>query len=183
MGLFDPLIDAVVPHLPADRFPTSAKLLLKTLQGDKSQVTNSSFTPEELAIISRLIEIAGDKGYVGYGDYMKLGQQMKAQGKLPMSVQPSLFSMGDALGNIQTTLGRFSYKPNAKGSFDVTDTYDFNPVDKTTQVEGGAGLGGPYGVIREYAGAKIPPGKGRSVFVNVGRDSTWEPPLFPDTTR
>ena len=90
-----------------------------------------------------------------------------------MSVSPSLLSMGDPLGNIQTTLGRFKYARDANGNMQIVDTYDFNPpmVAGTTQEArtGDYGVFGPYGLIREYAGEKIPPGHGRKVNINLGK--------------
>jgi hypothetical protein len=98
---------------------------------------------------------------------------MRAQGKIPASTNPSLFSMSDSLGNVQTTLGRFKYGRDAEGNLVVRDTYDFNPprVPNSMQEQRTAEYGamGPYRLVREYAGEKIPPGRGREININLGK--------------
>jgi len=158
MGLFEKIADLLVPYIPAEKLPTSAKTLVKTLQGDKSPITSQNFSNEELEIISDLVANSKGRGHITYADYIDVGRNMKKAGKMPFSVTPGLFSMGDALGNVQTTLGRFSYSKDDSGTR-ITDTYDFNPVSAGLA----AGLAGPYGLIRNYAGNKIPPGSGRVV--------------------
>jgi hypothetical protein len=114
----------------------------------------------------------GDAGDIQYKDYSTLARAMWEQGQTPMTLSPGLLSMGDPRGNIQTTLGRFKYARDAKGNLVVQDTYDFNPPQEGTMQEqrtGDYGALGPYGLIRDYAGEKIPRGYGRPVNVNLGR--------------
>jgi len=76
------------------------------------------------------------------------------------------------VGNVQTTLGQFRYVRDPQGGLRVVDTYDFNPLNPHLTQEartGDYGGFGPYGLIREYAGEKVPPGKGRSVRINLGK--------------
>ena len=167
------LIDFVVQRLPANKFPTSARTLLETAQGRQDPITEGNLSPEELATLRELILLkGGDAGDIQYGDYRALGKSMRERGQIPASMSPSLFSMGDPLGNLQTTLGRFKYVRDAKGNLVVQDTYDFNPPQEGTMQEqrtGDYGALGPYGLIRDYAGEKIPRGYGRPVNINLGR--------------
>jgi hypothetical protein len=163
MGLLDYFFDKAIPYIPAGKLPTAGKTFIETLQGERSDITDKNFSLEELAIIQKLIEASKGRGYVNYGDYTKLGMKQKEEGKLPMSISPSLLSLGDSLGNVQTTLGQFQYSIGNDGKVTVSDKYDFNPSDTSTNKEAGIGLFGPYGMIREYAGKRIPPGKGRNV--------------------
>lgn len=168
------LIDWVAQKLDPKWFPTAGRTLLETAQGKKDPISESHFSPEELEVMRQLIALkGGDKGSINYGDYIKTGMQMREGGKLPMSVTPGLFSLGDPLGNIQTTLGRFRYARDVNGNMQIVDTYDFNPpvVGGTTQEArtGEYGALGPYALIREYAGEKIPTGYGRKVNINLGK--------------
>lgn len=167
------LLDYVVQRLPANMFSTNARTLIETAQGNRNPITESHFSPEELATIKELIALkGGDAGNIQYADYHALSKAMQARGQIPMSTAPGLLSMGDPLGNIQTTLGRFKYARDAKGNLVVQDTYDFNPPQEGAMQEqrtGDYGAFGPYGLIRDYAGEKIPPGYGRPVNINLGR--------------
>jgi hypothetical protein len=167
------LLDFIVQRLPADKFSTNARTLIETAQGNRDPITESHFSPDELAAIKELITLkGGDSGSIQYGDYHLLSKAMHARGQIPMSTSPSLMSMGDPLGNIQTTLGRFRYARDPKGNLIVQDTYDFNPPQEGAMQEqrtGDYGALGPYGLIRDYAGEKIPPGYGRPVNINLGR--------------
>ena len=167
------LVDFVAQRLDPSMFPTSARTLLETVQGAKTPITESNFSPEEHDIMRQLAVLkGGQKGNIDYGDYVKLAEQMKKTGKVPVSVTPGLLSMSDPLGNVQTTLGRFSYKTDPKGNLQVVDRYDFNPIyDQGAMQEaqtGDYGALNPYGLVRNYAGQKIPPGKGREVLINLG---------------
>ena len=167
------VVDFIAQRLNPNSFPTSARTLLETVQGTKTPITEANFSPEERDVIRQLALIkGGDKGNVDYGDYVKLAEQMNKSGKIPASITPGLFSMADPMGNVQTTLGRFSYKTDPKGNLQVVDRYDFNPIyDQGSMQEaqtGDYGALSPYGLIRNYAGQKIPPGKGREVLINLG---------------
>jgi hypothetical protein len=167
------LLDYVVQRLPANMFPTNARTLIETAQGNRNPITEGNFSPEELVMLKELIALkGGNAGDIQYGDYRALGKAMQARGQIPASLSPSLFSMGDPLGNIQTTLGRFRYARDPKGNLVVQDTYDFNPPQEGAMQEqrtGDYGAFGPYGLIRDYAGEKIPLGYGRPININLGR--------------
>lgn len=167
------LLDFVVQRLPANKFPTAARTLLETAQGNRDAITEGHFSPEELAALRELILLkGGDAGSIQYKDYRMLSKAMHDKGQRPMSNSPSLMSLGDPLGNLQTTLGRFRYSRDANGNLVVQDTYDFNPPQEGAMQEqrtGDYGALGPYGLIRDYAGEKIPPGYGRQVNVNLGK--------------
>lgn len=167
------LVDFVAQRLDPGMFPTSARTLLETVQGTKTPITESNFSPEERDIMRQLAVLkGGQKGNIDYGDYVKLAEQMKKTGKVPVSVTPGLLSMADPMGNVQTTLGRFTYQTDPKGNLQVVDRYDFNPIyDQGAMQEaqtGDYGALNPYGLVRNYAGQKIPPGKGREVLINLG---------------
>ena len=163
------MIDFVMQRLPADKFPTSAQIFLKSVQGDRNPITEKNFSPQELATIKELIRLkGGDAGDIQYSDYNNLAEAMKKRGQMPVSITPGLLSMGDTLGNIQTTLGRFKYARDANGNYIVQDAYDFN-APKSNEPQEPAAASGPYGLIREYAGAKMPPGRGRPINIKLGR--------------
>lgn len=85
---------------------------------------------------------------------------------------------------MQTTLGKYRYSINRQGKPVITDNYDFNPMTSTltgapvtkpmpggtelavdnAELGGGAGL---YDLVRNWAGRKLPPGKGRPVYINL----------------
>ena len=163
------LVDWVAQRLPANKFPTSARTLLETVQGKRDPITESYFSPAELDVMRQLItQKGGNTGDVQYADYVKLQKQLQKQGGgLAMSITPSLLSMGDPIGNVQTTLGRFQYARDAKGNLVIQDTYDFNPHEGVSQEQ--YSEAGPYGLIRGYASEKIPPGSGRTVNINLGK--------------
>jgi hypothetical protein len=168
------LTDWVAQKLNPNWFPTSGRTLLETVQGNRTPITEKNFSPDELNMLRKLIELkGGDAGDIQYRDYFKLKDLLRDQGKMPISYTPSIFSMGDPLGNIQTTLGRFKYARMPNGALQVVDTYDFNPIypEGATQEArtGEYGALGPYSLIRDYAGEKIPPGYGRNVKINLGK--------------
>lgn len=151
--------------------PTSARTLLETVQGGRSRITEANFSPEEIDVMRQLATLkGGDKGSINYADYVALAGEMNKQGKMPASMSPGLLSMADPMGNVQTTLGQFRYQRDPKGNLQITDTYDFNPPNPNATQEartGDYGAFGVYGLIRDYAGERIPPGMGRDVRVNV----------------
>ena len=94
---------------------------------------------------------------------------------------------------LMRTLGRFGYEIDPKtNNLVIVDKYDFNPPFsgftqqtsiKTQPVSEGAvatlgaepGSGGMYGLLRRYAGNKLPPGSGRDVRIQLNS----LPPLQP----
>jgi hypothetical protein len=146
------LVDFVAQRLPAHIFPTNARTLLETAQGNRNPITEGNFSPAELAAIREMILLkGGNAGDIQYDDYRKLGKPV---------------TLVTPLGNVQTTLGRFRYARDANGNLIVQDTYDFNPPQEGALQEARTG---DYGLIRNYAGQKIPPGYGRPVNINLGR--------------
>lgn len=163
------LVDFVAQRLPPRMFPTSARTFLETAQGNREPITESNFSPEELAALKEMVLLkGGDAGDIQYKDYDALAKMLRERGQIPISTSPSVFSMGDPLGNVQTTLGRFRYVRDAGGNLMVQDSYDFNPPQEGASQEQNAGFG-PYALIRGYAGEKIPPGYGRQIKVNLGK--------------
>jgi len=161
------VVDAIAQRLPADSFPTAARTLLETIQGKKEPITESNFSPKELVVLRQLIESTGGRGDVQYKDYLNLmKKEQQEKGTIPMSINPSPLSVLDPIGNVQTTLGRFTYSRDANGNLVVVDKYDFNPVPS---------FSGAYGAIRNYAGEKIPRGSGREVKINLGKPVAKNP--------
>jgi hypothetical protein len=102
------VLDFIAQRLPADVFPTSGRTLLETVQGAKTPITEKNFSPEEMDVMRELAALkGGDKGSINYADYVALAKEMNKKGKVPASMSPSLFSMADPMGNVQTTLGQF----------------------------------------------------------------------------
>ena len=175
------LVDFLLQKLKADMFPTSAKTLIETAQGNKEPITEKNFTPEELVALQKLIASTNERGDVQYPDYYNLmTKERKEKGTIPASLMPSILSMADPIGNLQTTLGRFTYSRDADGNLIVVDKYDFNKPSN---------LGGMYGLMRNYAGEKIPTGFGRDVRINLGKTPINQPQSlqyqdpFGNTTR
>jgi len=161
------LVDLLMQKLRPDLFPTSAKTLIETAQGKKDPITEKNFTPEELVALQKLIASTNERGDVQYPDYYNLmTQERKEKGTIPASLMPSILSMADPIGNLQTTLGRFTYSRDAEGNLIVVDKYDFNKPSN---------LGGMYGLLRNYAGEKIPTGFGRDVRINLGKTPSNQP--------
>jgi hypothetical protein len=163
------VMDFIAQKLPAEAFPTAGRTLLESVQGKKEPITEGSFSKEELDVLRRLT--AGGKGSVSYEDYSRLAQQMRGEGQKNVDSTASLFSLGSPLGNVRNTLGRFTYARDPRGNVVIVDKYDFNPPDQSQTQEARTadyGVFGPYNLIREYAGQKLPPGKGRDVRINLG---------------
>jgi hypothetical protein len=154
------LIDFLLQKFNAQLFPTAAKTLIETVQGNKEPITEKNFSPEELVALKNLIALTNNRGNVQYEDYLNLmKKEQQEKGTIPMSINPSPLSVLDPIGNVQTTLGRFTYTRDANGNLIVVDKYDFNPIPS---------FSGAYGAIRNYAGEKIPKGSGREVMINLG---------------
>ena len=164
------LVDYFVQNAPADKFPTAGRVYLESMQGKKNDITEADFSKEELAAIKQLIMSTNNRGSVQYRDYKPL---MDKSPGIPASYLPSVTSMLDPLGNIQTTLGRFKYVRDPDGTLRAVDTYDFNPVNTPNAdamlAEANTGALGPYNMLRVYAGQKLPPGTGRRVNINLGK--------------
>ena len=164
------VVDFIAQRLPAGAFPTAGRTFLETVQGNRDPITESSFSRDELEVLRQLA--SKNKGAVRYKDYDALAQELRSKGKEADSTA-SLFSLGSPLGNVRNTLGQFTYKLDPKGDLVLEDAYDFNPPGAPGQTREARtadyGTFGPYNMIREYAGEKVPPGKGRPVRVNLGK--------------
>jgi hypothetical protein len=164
------VVDFIAQRLPAGAFPTAGRTFLETVQGNRDPITESSFSRDELEVLRQLA--SKNKGAVRYKDYDALAQELRSKGKEADSTA-SLFSLGSPLGNVRNTLGQFTYKLDPKGNLVLEDAYDFNPPGAPGQTREARtadyGTFGPYNMIREYAGEKVPPGKGRPVRVNLGK--------------
>lgn len=164
------VVDFIAQRLPAGAFPTAGRTFLETVQGNRDPITESSFSRDELEVLRQLA--SKNKGAVRYKDYDALAQELRSKGKEADSTA-SLFSLGSPLGNVRNTLGQFTYKLDPKGNLVLEDAYDFNPPGAPGQTREARtadyGTFGPYNMIREYAGEKVPPGKGRPVHVNLGK--------------
>ena len=167
-SMADPLIGWILSKLPASSFPTAGRTFLETVQGNKNEITEKNFTPEELSYLRNLIDSTAGRGNVQYSDYGNLARsKMKEGAGRPWSTTPSLFSLGDPMGNLQTTLGRFNYATDENGNLIVKDSYNFNPMSQNRGYA--AAMTGPFGVIHNYAERAIPQGAGRNVSINLGR--------------
>lgn len=167
-SMADPLIGWILKKLPASSFPTAGRTFLETIQGNKDEITEKNFTPDELLYLRNLIDSTEGRGNVQYFDYGNLARsKMKEGGARPMSTTPTMFSLGDPSGNLQTTLGRFNYATDANGNLIVQDRYDFNPMSQNQGYA--AAASGPFGVIHNYAERAIPQGSGRNVNINLGK--------------
>ena len=167
-SVVDPLIGWILNKLPASSFPTAGRTFLETVQGNKDEITEKNFNPAELAYLRDLIDSTGGRGHVQYFDYGILARsKMKSGGDRPMSITPSLMSLGDVGGNLQTTLGKFTYATDPNGNLIVRDKYDFNPMSQNQGYV--AAMTGPFGALHNYAERTIPPGSGRNVNINLGK--------------
>lgn len=106
---------------------------------------------------------------------------------------------GESLGNftvfsgnqdprsaLQTLLGRFNFDIDKNGNILIKEDYDFNaPASGVTQeaAREGASVTGPYQLLREYAGEKMPPGQGRPVNITVPLAPLQYRDPFGDTTK
>jgi hypothetical protein len=159
---YDPALDFAFTRMDAKKYSLPARTLLETVQGNKSDITEKNFTPEQMQIIADLVRIAGPGNPVKYDAYKKLYDERRAKtGEIPVDYVPGMSSMFDDIGQIQTTLGQFNAVQTPDG-LRIVDNYDFNPNGWAPEKSAAFG---PYGLIRSYAGRKIPPGQGRKVDV------------------
>ena len=170
-GLRDYLIDAAVQSTPGAvtrRLPTAGRTFIESMQGSREPITETNFTPDEQNMIRQLVASKGTpQGSVTYEDYGRHAEGLRRQGQQLSSPSPSVFSMGDAFGNVQTTLGQFGYKKDKAGNIQVTDAYDFNPSPAGHEAVEATKWYSPYNALRSYAGEKMPPGTGRAVRLNL----------------
>ena len=162
----------------ADRsqMPANKRLYLETFADNQTTpITERSFNPDELQRIGEIIkakQLANPNttdGYIQYKDYKNF-------------VKPSELSQNAGVSsgaknpyeNIRTTLGQFNYKVDPKsGNVSVSDMYDFNKLPES-KLNNALSRGDyvvntldPYAMARIYAGANMPPGKGRQVQIQI----------------
>lgn len=139
-----------------DLLPTPAKIYFDSIVGgNRSDITEKDFTPEELQALRILVANSQQPGGVSYGDYG--------------GDQPGIPGLLTPRGRLANTLGQFQYKKDPEG-ITVTDAYDFNPVYKDESallqaltVLGTGGFSGGH-LLGEYM---MPPGKGRNVKIRL----------------
>lgn len=88
--------------------------------------------------------------------------------------------------SLRTLLGRFNYTVDPKNNVVIKDIYDFNPPTlKYGSPETNTELSGSplYTALREYAGEKVPPGKGRPVNISVPLAPLQYRDPFGDSTK
>ena len=107
--------------------PVNVRQFASHLFGDRSPITESQFTPEDLAAIRFAIEKRGGgaSGYIGYGDYSPQG--FSSFGDPDEGLMGMLHkSYTDPAYRMETTLGQASYRQLPNGSYVVEDKYNFN---------------------------------------------------------
>ena len=107
--------------------PVNVRQFVSHLAGDVSPITESQFSPEDLASIRSAIarQGGGEAGTIGYGDYGPSGLSGfgdPTQGPLDMLYK----SYTDPAYRMETTLGMASYRRLPDGSYVVEDRYNFN---------------------------------------------------------
>ena len=141
------------------RVPTNARLFLETIFGKKDRITEKDFKQDELKFIEDAIRTSMEfwndgrtKGAVKYEDWLN------------NRVNPGwgLDTLWNPNGRAMTSLGKFNYNYDAANdSYRVKDTYDFNPRSGPSYGETPL-----YTLLRDFGGARVPPGKGRDVELN-----------------
>jgi len=107
--------------------PVNVRQFASHLFGDRSPITESQFTPEDLAAIRFAIEKRGGgaSGSIGYGDYSPQG--FSSFGDPDEGLVGMLHkSYTDPAYRMETTLGQASYRQLPNGSYVVEDKYNFN---------------------------------------------------------
>ena len=117
-------------------------------------------------------------GYVSYGDY----PDVKGSDGILKDISPRLamilHGLGSASGNAALTLGQFNFKKRPDGDIEVSDNYNFNPIDYVGKRESvppqflgvASSISDEYARFRDYASEQIPPGKGRKVKVVLPKE-------------
>jgi hypothetical protein len=161
----------------ADRskMPSNKRIFLDTFADDQtSPITEKHFNDAELKSIIDLIKAkhaanpsaaGGNIKYADYDNFVKPSE---------LSIQNVNSGDRNPYENIRTTLGQFKYVVDpATGNVSVSDVYDFNKL-KENRVSDMLNRGdyvmnhlNPYSIARVYAGETMPPGKGRSVALQI----------------
>jgi hypothetical protein len=105
--------------------PMDTRMLVSTLAGNKSAITEQNLTPEELAGIQAVVGEAqkrGSKGDVQYKDYARFsGENARPE------YDPQIAA--------KTMLGRFNYTQSPNGTLSIKDRYDFANETRNPAVE------------------------------------------------
>lgn len=162
-------------HLEAIRAFKKNKLTQDFIDLSSGNLDDVSLYALNRAGISEADKVFNIKPYIQYKDY-NINQQAARRVSNNQTTKEQL----------ATLLGQFNFMVDPKtGSLQIKDTYDFNPptsaftgqpstVKNTMGAEsiplgldmGGSGI---YGILRDYAGVKVPPGKGREIFINLNQ--------------
>ena len=134
--------------------------LLQLANLSKGANINSSNLLREAGVDRKQFNLYPDIQYKNYGS-----TPGEVYGKFSVSA-----GNDDAKAAVQTLLGRFNFDVDKDGNLLIKDVYDFNKPEQSNMAESryeGALAMGPYQVLREYAGEKMPEGQGRNVNISV----------------
>jgi hypothetical protein len=162
----------------ADRsqMPANKRIYLETFADNQTApITEKSFNQDELLRIGELIKAKqlanpnSTDGYIQYKDYQNFVSPLELSQNTGVSS-----GIKNPYENIRTTLGQFNYKVDPRsGSVSVSDMYDFNKIPES-KINNALSRGdyivntlNPYSIARLYAGADMPPGKGRPVQIQI----------------
>lgn len=99
--------------------PPNAKALARYLSGDETPLDGGDIRAMQSAILDAIVQAESEgRNYVKYEDYGK-GARNKTDAISEMGVL-------DGPGVPATTLGRFNFSKNEDGTYEITDTYDFD---------------------------------------------------------
>jgi hypothetical protein len=158
---------------PPASLPSSQRVYLDTvLHNSKSKITEKDFSPNELALISKIIQEkqlsnpSQTRGYIEYKDYDKFLPETEKTAKAGVFAGEK-----NPYENIRTTLGQFRYQylPDQNRIF-VIDNYDFNPVEAYKDDSKGEYIGKDMSLgrmLRSYGERKVPQGQGRQVLLEI----------------
>lgn len=168
--------------------PVNALQFLKTVQGDKSDITEKDFWDSDKdairgAVHRKIEETGKTEGYIGYGDYNPEHRWSDFGFGNENPVSMILQSFADSTYRMETALGMAHYKVDDNGDILISDRYDFGAskeaVDKVIQEKGyGAYFEafkeqGFSGLLSAIGNTVAPEDTGRKVRLNLGKyDST-----------
>ena len=178
--------------------PVNIRQFLSHIIGSREPITESQFSPEDLAAIRYAIaKRGGESGEIGYGDYGPQGRSswmdptQKVEGPFDIIYK----SYTDPVYRMETTLGGASYRRLPDGSYLVEDEYNFNAPSRKIVLDAlreqgmlallreafkSGGLSGILNVIGNVYGAtEDEPGAPVRINLGTGLESTAASPLLP----
>jgi hypothetical protein len=194
------LVERISDHEKAVREKNKDKIMYPEFAKRYADDINTLRKYKQGVITPDFLEIAS-----GVKDYARYHAMTQSDVRDSFNVQPIFgyedygIDMKDArrasAGNdpraaLHTTLGRFKYEVDPKtGDLVVVDKYDFNPpasgitgsalksqpVTLSSLAMSAEGIGGLYGVIRDYAGRTLPEGSGRDVRIRLNANRLAPP--------